>query len=228
MNRRARAYREINIKPKRGHRFVIVEGLYDEALLNALLHKIGLTNLHGLGFCVIYGIKQSQDYIIKDLAHNPYPIIAFRDIDLASSKLGFQECVRLIQKGKELKCKIKNRIIHVSSGATVEIITVGLIDDKDLHQIGIKRHSMEDYLLKLIIVDKAVAEWCALSLKDLKKFTLKRKADVTRSKAILATLAAKKRLEYDELIKTIIQIASVDNVVLVTEDLLKPFVTFAE
>ncbi|MEM3099091.1 MAG: hypothetical protein QXU32_10315 [Nitrososphaerales archaeon] len=121
---------------------------------------------------------------------------------------------------------MKNGIIHVSSGATVDIVPAGLINDRDLHQLGIKRHSIEDYLLKLVAVDGAVAEWCGLSLNDLRKLTFKRKADVTRSKPILVTLAMKKRLKYNELIKTIVQTVSLGSVIFVTKDLLKPLVIF--
>jgi hypothetical protein len=211
-------------RPRSGPGFIILEGSSDEILLNALLQKIVGHSLQGLGFFVIYRTKQSQNDIIKDLVRNPHPIIAFRDIDAAMNALDeLYECVRFVESSTTVKCSISGRMIHTSSGATIEIVAVGLLDDEDLTDAGLQRHSMEDYLLKLIAIDESVANWCSHSLKELRIFALKKlkNLDVTQSKTLLAALAMKKKISYDDLIRTIIETATLPGVIYVTADLLR-------
>jgi hypothetical protein len=220
---------KMDVKIMRGPGIIIVEGLYDETLLNSLLQKlVDVPSMHELGFFTIYRTKQSQNDIIKDLAHNPYPIIVFRDIDKFTIELKeLKECANFIEENTKLKCKIKQQTVLVSSGAEVKITTMGLIDDPDLNKIGIKIHSMEDYLLKLIAVDNAVSNWCGCSLKELRNLAIKRKKiHVDKSKTILSTLAMKKQMEYNDLIRVIIQLASFDNVLSITKGLLKHLLVF--
>ncbi|MEM2760396.1 MAG: hypothetical protein QXU32_10310 [Nitrososphaerales archaeon] len=42
---KVKADKEINVKPRYGSGFVILEGLSDETMINALLRKIGLANM---------------------------------------------------------------------------------------------------------------------------------------------------------------------------------------
>ena len=61
-----------------------------------------------------------------------------------------------VEKTTEEKFRVQNialRQIRVGQSVTVGVIPMGLYDDPDLDDLGITSHAMEDYLIKLLLLD---------------------------------------------------------------------------
>ncbi len=153
-------------------------------------------------------------------------IIAFRDIDNKNTlKEVLENCRNQINTLPDVKCDVADDWIRASNGAAVKIIELGLADDKDLSSVGITEGAVEDYLLKLLVMDSNVQKWARVSLRDLRDhlepFKNVKGIELNKSKPFISMLASLKRMTYQDCVKKLIELADKDNVKTVTKDVVK-------
>lgn len=76
------------------------------------------------------------------------------------------------------------------TGSTATFIPVGLPNDKQLSELGIQRHTVEDFIIKLICVDKKVQKWTGVTPEQLRTCAkgIKDEAHLDSSKTLLMAL----------------------------------------
>ncbi len=92
--------------------------------------------------------------VAKDLDGNTPDIVVRSIRDVVLNLLGGP-----IENVSEEKFRIQNvRLANIPKGqwVTVAVIPMGLYDDPDLKALGITRHAMEDYLIKMLLLDESL------------------------------------------------------------------------
>jgi len=81
-----------------------------------------------------------------------------------------------------------------SSGSSILVVPLGLPTDEDMSQLGITRHTMEDFLVKLLCSDSGAQEWAGIKIGELRNRakSLKDKAPLNSSKTLIMTLGVVK------------------------------------
>jgi len=192
-------------------KFLVVEGKSDVVFFDAIIRRILGKNVGALGyFTVPAGNKGLAKQLAAALASTGREVVVAVDLDdqnVSSLVQGIRRT--LCGKGLKVKSPLKNKIFTIlDTGSVVKLIGLGISKDSSLDRIGITQHEMEDYLLKLIELDKNVANWFGLSLSqlmmDAKKAKLQR---LDKSETLLCCAAMKKGVKYEEFIKKIVEIA---------------------
>ncbi len=203
----------------KANRFLCVEGPHDKLFVQSVSNKLNRTEIESLGFQVIEAAKKEQKTVVSALATTGKPIMVLTDLDKDKAESIFQAFVGAISsKFSKSKYAIPN-VQVIETGSNVEIFFVGLPADGTLSSIGIDSFAMEDYLLKLIDIDKDVKDWVGATLPELhkKSQSLRAEKNVRTSKTVLSTLGVMKDgLYLEDLIKTIIDKAhesSIRNVI---------------
>lgn len=191
-------------------RFLIVEGKNDAAFLDAIVKRTLKNDIDELGyFMVVAGNKGLAKQLAAALASTGREIVIALDYDGETSK-SLAESIQGALSGRGLKLNIPSdgsAFTIPSTGSKVRLIVLGILEDSFLEKIGITRHEMEDYLLKAIAVDKKVARWFGLNPSQLAEEARKAGFEhLNKSETLLRCGAMKKGMEYEGLIKKIIEL----------------------
>lgn len=186
-------------------RFVVVEGEEDRVFIETLLQRYG-KSIEDIGYLVIARGKDSVKNVSAALTSTKKDIIVMLDYDTSDKdSLINSMCNTLKNRGYTISQD--GNIILVNGGSRIIVLPMGLPDDKTLKDAGITSHSMEDYCLKLIELDE---DLMGVTLKDLVNAAKTDFKELNKSKTILRTLAAKKDMEYKDVIRYIVEHADKD------------------
>ena len=201
--------------------YLIIEGMEDRVFLNAISKKIYNKSLEEFPYEILETSKNAQKEVLKTVVSTGKHIKVFRDYD---EKREIAEIVdiyanSLKTKYKEVKIE-NNRIIVGDTGSHVTIMATGLPGDSDLDSVGVNRYAMEDYLLKLLAIDKKIKKWSQVSIKRLRRRAdkLRTVGPLNKSKTLLAALGFIKELSKEDLIKEMIENSDQDTL----HNLIKP------
>lgn len=205
--------------------FFILEGKEDKIFFNEVAIKLSGKDLESLGYITVIMSKDGQKNVTCALASTGKDILIQRDYDSEKENQILQSFTATLKGLGD--CRLTNKTVNVSStGSKVQILPTGLPDDAELGEIGITRHSTEDYLLKLLCVDKNVKEWAKIDLRTLRKRadSLKGCMKLNSSKPLFQLLGSLKNgLSVEELIKTMVEKAEKDNITSVLGSMSKIF-----
>jgi hypothetical protein len=99
-----------------------------------------------------------------------------------------------------------NRVLVKRTGSQISFIPMGLPEDDELIKLGIINFAMDDFLIKLLSIDKEVRTWAEISNDELKNRSkaLKDNANLKACKTLLMALGVLKEQDLFTLIPNII------------------------
>ena len=139
---------------------VVVEGPTDEAFYNSLVHR-----LYGSILEVEFDKDAQSKYDVRNIvkAHlrsGVRELAVIKDIDAGTPQQVLQSIQDVTHSALRLEAgrslpqhwtiRVEGRVIHV--------IAAGLYQDPQLMELGITSHSLEDYILKLLLEDPGLRE----------------------------------------------------------------------
>jgi hypothetical protein len=175
--------------------YVVIEGDEDRAFLDAVTRKLKQKSLKDLGYKVLQSPKHEQKMTVSALASTGSKIISCVDFD---EKTDAKELIKpfidtLTSRYSDVETADTKTTVK-KTGSVVTFVPMGLPTDKELSDVGITHHAMEDYALKILSADKNVQQWAGISLKDLRNRaeSFRDKAPLNSSKTLLMTLGVLK------------------------------------
>lgn len=202
--------------------YLVIEGKEDRAFLDALSKKLYDRPLEEYPYEILEKPRDGQKELVKLLISTGKPVIVLRDYDdqheIGQIVRTFANSLSSLKK-HEIEIDGTNILVK-DTGSNLTIVATGLPEDEDLRSVGVNRYAMEDYLLKLLAIDKKVKEWASISIGELRGRAdkLRTVGSLNKSKALLAALMLIKDISEEDLIKEVIEIS--DRKVLAS--LLKP------
>ncbi|MEM2742281.1 MAG: hypothetical protein QXD95_09085 [Nitrososphaeria archaeon] len=184
-------------------RFIVVEGKEDEVFIESLLQRYG-RRIEDVGYVVIAGNKNLVKHVSAALTSTKKDVIAMLDYDTSDKDSLINDICNILRKNYNIS--LDGNTILINGGQKVIVLPIGLPDDETLKDVSITSHSMEDYCLKLIELDKNLMNITLKSLVDDAK-----KANVegsNKSKVVLQMFAIKKGMKYEDVIKYIVEHAN--------------------
>jgi len=187
--------------------YMVVEGYEDKIFLDAVIDRIKHKSLKELGFELMECAKDSQQQTVSALASTGKKIVVFADFD---RKKTLDEFIKpyinsLISKYVEVEVN-GNRVLVKRTGSQISFIPMGLPEDDELIKLGIINFAMDDFLIKLLSIDKEVRTWAEISNDELKNRSkaLKDNANLKACKTLLMALGVLKEQDLFTLIPNII------------------------
>ena len=201
----------------------MVEGKSDYTFIDAITNRLFDKNIEELGYyAVIAGNKKLVKQITAALTSTGREIAAFMDYNKSDFNALINDLLNSINsKGFKASITQENMIRVEDTGSAIKLIPLGLPQDSTLKNIGITQHEMEDYLLKLIEIDKNVANWIEITPNDLTRDAKDAKLDTNKSENLFKYIALKKGIQYEEMIKEIIKRADESNLRKIVANIIK-------
>jgi hypothetical protein len=200
---------------------IVVESAEDKLFLEQVISKVKGTSLEDLRYSVDIAPKNDQRILVKSqFVRENCDIKVIRDHDEDKEEDVLKEFERTLSNPK----RNGKSFVNQKTKSIVSVVLMGLPDDVDLASIGINKYMMEDYLVKLIALDKNVQRLIGYNIKEIKKRTiaLRNIGSLRNSKAVLATASVLADLGDEEhAMMRIIKTASKDNVEAVTNNFLE-------
>ena len=189
--------------------YLVLEGNQDRIFLENVAKKLKQKSLKDLGYEVMTCPKDEQRTIVSSLASTGKPIVSCIDFDKEKNVTDLIKPFIKPLKNKHTEVEVKdNKVIVNKTGSIITFVPLGLPNDKELLEVGITQHTMEDFIVKLLCVDSDIQKWTGMNLKQLRSRaqSLKDKARLNSSKTILMTLGViKGGKTLEELIPEIIE-----------------------
>lgn len=202
-------------------KFLVVEGKEDRIFIESILRKEG-RQLEELGYLLIGEDKGRAIQAAASLVTTGKNIDIALDYD-EDDDAGLTDRIRKVLHSRNIDFTFEDNIFRIKVlNSLLAIVPMGLRDDPMLAGIGITKHEMEDYCLKLIEVDKTLSQWVGSSLNDIASDAKKAGfEDTNKSKTLLQALAYKKHLEYEAVIEKIIADSDRDNMIGIMGNVIK-------
>jgi len=190
----AKLMMDLGVSPLRldeSHSYLVLEGKEDKAFFETIAKKLKEKSLKDLGYEVLLSPKSEQRTAISALAFTGKPIISCIDFDKKNNLTDLIQPFVNSLKNKYKEVEIKDNKVKVKeTGTLITFVPMGLPHDEDISQIGISKYAMEDFIVKLLCIDKNLQKWAEIDLKELRKRaqSFKDKASLNSSKTLLMTL----------------------------------------
>jgi len=213
------------LKLEESFTYLVLEGKEDSIFFEAVAKKLKQKSLEELGYEVLQSPKDEQKTTLRALASTGKPIVSCIDFDKTDTIPDLIKPFIKPLKNKYADIEIADNKINVKkTGSIITFIPMGLPHDKELSEAGISKHTMEDFIVKLLAVDSNIQKWAKISLKELRgrAQSLKDKAPLNSSKTLLMTLGVTKEGKtIEELIPEILDKSDPK----LLDETLKPFIT---
>ena len=213
---------DLRVESTKLKREIVVEGDSDEIFFRAIVNRLFNCEIEDIGWGItIAGKDKDVSIVVAALSSKKEieKVVMARDFDDKS----LEQIVKSVENAVRYKIeKIDEKTLKVlKTGSIIKVSPLGLKNDNMLKDIGSKTGEMEDYILKLMIVDENVKRWFGKDLKEVMNAAKKAKLgfNLAKSKGIVQLCAYEKKISYEEFIEKVINLASLENLKSVTKDL---------
>jgi hypothetical protein len=215
-NSEMKAFRRLRVDPRFENKYLIVEGEDDNEFWDSVCLKISGRKLESFYKVVPASANGEQKETVAVLTKLRGPIVVLRDYDNETDRSAFVNQLRdSLARRRETRVKsVDQRSITLENGATVLVVPQGLPGDPDFGQAGITHHCVEDYCLKLLVIDEKVTKWGGVDLIELKqRARVLRDLNLHSSKTIFWALGVLKNMSVVEPFHEVISVCDTENLI---------------